>query len=138
FIRFLHQATGYLDNNGAIIREPYSLHSVQRLFINMHTLKGIARSYHFTHLANVVHLAEETLNAMRKGHQLWDPNILEQDRQTVEAVCTLYGKIAREKLGWTTTGSTLRLRKPQIEGMIQYIQKAAHATSRDEGQRQLA
>jgi HPt (histidine-containing phosphotransfer) domain-containing protein len=138
FIRFMHQALGYLDENRRIITESYTDQSVQRLFINMHTLKGIARSYHFSHLAHVVHLAEDTLSAIRKGTQPWDSEILEKDRQTVESVCAHYRKIARDKLGWTTSGSTLRLKKQQAEGMIQYIQRAAVSESIHEARLHLA
>ncbi|HET9237852.1 MAG TPA: 7TM diverse intracellular signaling domain-containing protein [Oligoflexus sp.] len=138
FIRFLQKAQDFLNDNQRIIAEPYKSEALQSLFINMHTLKGIARSYHFTHLAHVVHLAEETLSEIRQGRQDWDPLKLEDDRRNVASVCEHYGKIAREKLGWTTSGATLRLKKQQIEGMISYIQKAALSLSRDESRLQLA
>jgi signal transduction histidine kinase len=138
FIRFMQKAQDFLDDNRRIIAEPYKPEALQSLFINMHTLKGIARSYQFTHLAHVVHLAEETLSEVRKGRQDWDPSKLEEDRRNVASVCEHYGKIAREKLGWTTSGATLRLKKQQIDGMITYIQKAALSLSRDEARLQLA
>jgi PAS domain-containing protein len=138
FIRFMQKARDFLDDNCRIIAEPYKPEALHSLFINMHTLKGIARSYHFKHLAHVVHLAEETLSEIRKGAQAWDPLKLESDRQTVAGVCEHYGKIAREKLGWTTSGATVRLKKQQIADMIAYVQKAALSLSRDETHLQLA
>ncbi len=138
FGRFLQQALSFLEENRRIVAESFSSDSIQRLFINMHTLKGIARSYHFTHLAHVVHLSEETLSAIRKGQEAWDPVVLERDRQSVQAVCAHYEKIAREKLGWTDTGSILRLKKIQVEGMIQYVQHAATTNSRTDAITQLA
>jgi HPt (histidine-containing phosphotransfer) domain-containing protein/PAS domain-containing protein len=138
FIRFMQKAQDFLEDNRRIIAEPYKPEAMQSLFINMHTLKGIARSYQFSHLTHVVHLAEDTLSEIRQGRQNWDALKLEDDRRIVASVCEHYGKIAREKLGWTTSGATLRLKKQQIEGMISYIQRAALSLSRDEARLQLA
>ncbi len=138
FMRFLHKAREFLQENKRIIGHPQAEDSVQRLFINMHSLKGIARSYSLANLANAIHHAEETLSRLRAGTQHWNEAQLETERHGVELVLEHYERIALDKLGWVAAGASVRIVKPKIEELIRGIQLAAKETSSSAGLQRLA
>jgi HPt (histidine-containing phosphotransfer) domain-containing protein len=69
-----------------------------RLFRNMHTIKGVARSYGLTHLAEAAHHAEELYAQLRDGKSL-SLTTLRDVSLNVQNLLKNYDEIHRSKLG---------------------------------------
>jgi HPt (histidine-containing phosphotransfer) domain-containing protein len=74
--------------------------AIDSLFRNMHTIKGNARTYDFTHITNAAHIAEQTYDRLRKDPSaVWDPTALRQDLDAVAAAVTRYAGVNDDTLG---------------------------------------
>ncbi len=87
---------------------------IAALFRNMHTLKGNARTYEFTHITNAAHQAEQSYDVLRKHEAAdWDAAALLAELDTVAAAVARYISVSEETLGrkgrasdlFTTRGS---------------------------------
>ncbi len=79
FARFITSSFDFIDKNRTIIEE--NEHSsealLSELFRNMHTIKGNARTYGFSHITDDVHIAETCYDTLRKDLSLtWDKDQL--------------------------------------------------------------
>jgi chemotaxis protein histidine kinase CheA len=70
------------------------------LFRNMHTVKGNARMFEFTHITNAAHQAEQTYDGMRKeASAAWNEDKLRAELEAVEAAIAQYVKVNEDTLG---------------------------------------
>ena len=70
FGEFVSSANKYIKENTALIKEKGELPSLgdmERLFRNMHTIKGNARTHDFVFVSNAAHEAEQEYDQLRKG-----------------------------------------------------------------------
>jgi chemotaxis protein histidine kinase CheA len=73
---------------------------VAALFRNMHTIKGNARTFEFTHITNAAHTAEQTYDRLRKDPGAeWHPALMLAELGAVDAAVTRYIKVNEDKLG---------------------------------------
>jgi chemotaxis protein histidine kinase CheA len=73
---------------------------VAALFRNMHTIKGNARTFEFTHITNVAHHAEQTYDQLRKdAKSRWQVDVLIAELNAVEAAVAHYVKVNEDTLG---------------------------------------
>jgi len=80
--------------------ETYDAETIASLFRNMHTIKGNARTYDFTHITNTAHVAEQTYDRLRKDPTAaWEPDALRRDLDEVAAAIRRYVDVNDEKLG---------------------------------------
>jgi len=79
-----------------------------RLFRNMHTIKGVARSYGLTHLADAAHHAEEIYALVRLGQKV-DMHRLIQAGEEVGVLLKRYDTVHRTKLGRKGHGEDMLL-----------------------------
>jgi len=102
FNDFLQSAGGYMADNRRIIdtSEGRDSESIARLFRNMHTVKGNARMFEFTHVTNAAHQAEQTYDNLRKNEMaVWNSDVLRTELEAVEAALAQYAKVNEDKLG---------------------------------------
>lgn len=103
FHEFIVGSMKFVTENEVIIREHPELHAeaVDQLFRNMHTIKGNARTYGLNHLTNVVHLAEQTYEELRKQRPklAWDQSMVLQELFKVRDMVELYADINEFSLG---------------------------------------
>ena len=102
FSRFLRSANKYLSENIFLIERNllFNKEVLKILFINIHTLKGLARSYHFQCLTEKCHLVEKYYAGIQGDDQkLWDRDRIIQDLSEISGLLLRYEKIAEEKLG---------------------------------------
>ncbi|WP_151638980.1 ATP-binding protein [Noviherbaspirillum aerium] len=103
FHEFIVGSMKFVTENEVIIREHPELHAdaVAQLFRNMHTIKGNARTYGLNHLTNVVHLAEQTCEELRKPRPklAWDQSMMLQELFKVRDMVELYADINEFSLG---------------------------------------
>jgi chemotaxis protein histidine kinase CheA len=116
--RFLGENTS-LIHNAEIIRPDI----IKILFINMHTIKGAARSLGFRELTNTVHLAEETLGAIQKGERVPDREQLLAELAKVETSLSYYESINTNKLNRALhLPDTVELRIEDLERELVFLE----------------
>ena len=101
FTGFISNARSLLDKNKSIIAATNEKNAgvIANLFVNMHTIKGNARTYQFSAITDVVHEAETTYDQLRKDPaQAWDPKRLLEELETVRQAIELYDRVRSEKL----------------------------------------
>ncbi|WP_153109111.1 HAMP domain-containing protein [Propionivibrio limicola] len=102
FNEFVDSARRFVTENEALLREADDSHPelVTRLFRNMHTIKGNARTYGLLHLTNVVHEAEQAYDELRKNEDMaFDKDVLLDQLQDVMEHIEQYASLNDVKLG---------------------------------------
>jgi HPt (histidine-containing phosphotransfer) domain-containing protein len=102
FNEFMQSAGTYLADNRRLIEATAARDTevIASLFRNMHTVKGNARMFEFTHVTNAAHQAEQSYDAMRKDETAaWDAAGLRAELDAVEAAIAQYAKVNEDKLG---------------------------------------
>jgi HPt (histidine-containing phosphotransfer) domain-containing protein len=106
FNEFIESATQFITANRRLINEAQS--DAQRrdpeliaaLFRNMHTIKGNARTFEFTHITNVAHSAEQTYDRLRKDAKAeWIAAEMTAELDAVESAVARYVRVNEDKLG---------------------------------------
>ncbi len=102
FNDFMQSAGTYLADNRRLIEATPGRDTevIASLFRNMHTVKGNARMFEFTHITNAAHQAEQTYDALRKDESAaWDADALRVELEAVEAAIARYVRVNEDKLG---------------------------------------
>jgi HPt (histidine-containing phosphotransfer) domain-containing protein len=106
FNEFIESATQFITANRRLMNEAHS--DAQRrdpeliaaLFRNMHTIKGNARTFEFTHITNVAHNAEQTYDRLRKDAKAeWNAAEMTAELDAVESAVARYVRVNEDKLG---------------------------------------
>lgn len=97
FQSFVADSATLLKENEKVIRQnpDMTAFAIAKLFRNMHTVKGNARTYGLLHLANIVHDVEEHYDDLRHPERgaAWDQPALLTQLLAVEAVLERYRRI---------------------------------------------
>ena len=102
FNDFIASAQGYLAANRKLLEETTQRdpQAIAALFRNMHTIKGNARTFEFTHITNAAHAAEQSYDVLRKDAKaVWDAAALRVELDAVQSAVEHYLHINEEKLG---------------------------------------
>lgn len=103
FDSFMQSATSFVGENERIIREHDlpSKDAIARLFRNMHTVKGNARTYSLHHLTGVVHETEQRYDALRQADDAtpWNREQMIEDLDRVRQALQGYATINEVSLG---------------------------------------
>ncbi len=102
FNEFIESTRTYLADNQRLLTEtkPGDPETVAALFRNMHTIKGNARTFEFTHITNAAHQAEHTYDRLRKDEKPeWNGEVLVAELDAVQAAVAHYVKVNEETLG---------------------------------------
>ncbi len=73
-------------------------HSVDRLYRNLHTVKGMMRGYQLREITEIVHTAENRYRAIKTGTVV-EPSLLMDDLDKILALVRRMAEINRQKLG---------------------------------------
>jgi signal transduction histidine kinase len=125
FIRFIQKAFEYLQENEFFIqKEAEGTQQVaKRIFVNYHTLKGTARTYHMRLLATETHDVEHFLTAFLKGQQPWNRVELMAGVERMKTCLNTYEKVAREKLQWKLDKKTIKFDRNDLVRLIPHIRE---------------
>ncbi|HEY6528399.1 MAG TPA: HAMP domain-containing protein [Cellvibrionaceae bacterium] len=110
FLAFYTNAKALVQKNIALIESAVDKGSdvVAQLFVNMHTIKGNARTYNFTLITDPVHEAENIYDRLRKEDDYpWDPQQLLADVEKVSGVLDKYAQVKNEKLSFGSQSGTI-------------------------------
>jgi HPt (histidine-containing phosphotransfer) domain-containing protein len=102
FNDFIGSATDFIAANRKLISGSSGREQcdVAALFRNMHTIKGNARTFEFTHITDAAHRAEQSYDTLRKDPAAaWNPADLLAELDAVEAAIAIYNKVNEDKLG---------------------------------------
>jgi len=121
FLRFISTCNQLMDENERLLKSKGLAHKdvelLKMLFINMHTMKGAARSLYFKKMTHIFHDVEQYYAHLQKDlHQEWNIDKMCEDLKEARRIVTIYEKVAREKLGRDSEQSML------VEFRLQEIQ----------------
>lgn len=102
FFEFIDASTKFMEENADVIRKTLAKHPevIARLFRNMHTIKGNARTYGLLHLTNKVHETEQEYDDLRKNPEAeWNQELLLKHLEETSSLISEYARINDIKLG---------------------------------------
>ena len=132
FHEFIDSSEKFVEENATTIQhtEHKEADVIGRLFRNMHTIKGNARTYGLLHLTNKVHETEQKYDELRKKPEVeWEQEPLLAQLQEVKVLIEEYAKINDVKLGRKGPGRRgnvdkfLMVEKEQILQSIQLLER---------------
>ncbi|MDQ3233732.1 MAG: ATP-binding protein, partial [Pseudobdellovibrionaceae bacterium] len=133
FLRFLRSCRDFIQENENLIRsqaiEKRNLEALKLLFVNMHTVKGSARSLYLKKMSQVFHEVEQYYAHLQKHeHAEWDVVKMAKDLSDAKKIVDLYEKIAKEKLGRSADqNGFVDFHMDQIKAIYRKVQTAAHS-----------
>lgn len=104
FHRFTQSCEDFLNENRRLINsssfQKKDMDVLKILFINMHTMKGAARSLYFKKMTRIFHDVEQYYALLQKEpHAIWDIRKMNHDLDDAERIVRIYEGINTEKLG---------------------------------------
>lgn len=105
FSGFLHKTGEYLKESTNLSQHlslPQSARgeALRRIMMNLHTVKGSARTLHLRAIASAAHRAEQKVSETQKVAHKHDAHQVMAALESVTMVVSTYHRIGREKLGW--------------------------------------
>ncbi len=133
FQLFSDNAFKLIDQNIALLKSNPEKNEevIANLFVNMHTIKGNARTYNFSFITDVVHETENVYDRLRKEADYeWEPNHLLADLDEVKRAVSVYTNIKQEKLSFANADVSLfpnsvNIDRPQFNNLLTDINKYA-------------
>lgn len=124
FQRFTKQARSFIEENRTLLLDASTMGPdlLKRLFVNMHTLKGGARSYQLKSLSDASHTVEQTYVELRQDPRRWDKAALLFEIDQLDFILQTYLKLAEEKLGWDLEQRDIRMSKRVVEQAIDQLE----------------
>ncbi len=111
FEHFLNSGRRFLAENERLLatEDQPSAEVLKIIFINLHTIKGAARTYRFASMTSTVHDAEHFIASIQKGSATWDYQQVWSDLQKVLFIFSEYERINRDKLKRVENKNMVRL-----------------------------
>lgn len=111
FEHFLSSGRRFLAENERLLAhsEQPSAEVLKIIFINLHTIKGAARTYRFASMTSIVHDAEHFIASIQKGSAQWEHEQAWADLQKVLFIFGEYERINRDKLKRVENKNMVRL-----------------------------
>ncbi len=127
FHRFITKALDYLIQNRQLLSASSSPKPeiLKQLFMNMHTIKGTARTYLLRAIANASHEAENRYSMIQQGKSEWEEQSLLQDLDRVEHLIEHYRSVGKDKLGWQLSERLIKLPAKTLENVMQNLNQIA-------------
>ena len=130
FSNFMKSSTDFIADNKRVIIENSKLptSALKNLFINLHTIKGAARSLGFANLTPMIHNTEQLVFEMMENKREIDRNILRHDHSEIEDMLVLYEQLNSSKLG-RNSSDTVSVSYMFLENLCQQIYNFASQLS---------
>lgn len=124
FQRFLAKTKEYIAENRDIIlrkSEPRS-EIIRRLFMNMHTIKGAARTYALKSISSSAHDIEQYYAALQRDEVEWNDGKLMADLDEVHRILQQYQLVGEERLGWNSKEKIVKISRSKLETALHFLQ----------------
>ncbi|WP_141735040.1 7TM diverse intracellular signaling domain-containing protein [Oligoflexus tunisiensis] len=130
FIRFLIRTREQLAENRALITSTSKPQPevIKRLFVNMHTVKGAARTYSLHAISSASHEVEQFYSQVLRDPVLWDQTGLLEQLGKVEDILLKYQRVGEQRLGWQDKNRFIKVSRAALEKMVQDIHKLKSET----------
>jgi HPt (histidine-containing phosphotransfer) domain-containing protein len=119
------QARHFIEQNRRLLEaSPHrDNENLKRLFINMHTFKGLCRSFQMKNLTSLIHGVEQKLAMLQKNpEEPWDQACLLSDTNSLDDLLNTYVRLSREKLNHQVEQKDrLVIEKSSLEKQLEYI-----------------
>ncbi len=127
FHRFLNKTREYLKQNRDLVLqfEESRPEVLKQLFVNMHTIKGTARTYLLRAISNATHEVEDSYQKLAKGQNRWNQKILLEDLTRIESLVEKYHNVGTEKLGWQLSERLVKIPSTTLETVVSSLNKVA-------------
>lgn len=132
FNDFTNTSKHFLDENELLItkHEAKDPNVLDKMFRNMHTIKGNARTYGFNHLTQILHEVEQEYVNLKTTEQDWDRENLLQSLQRSKELLEEYSLINKKKLGRETSEDSMekyfRIRESHLENLLNRLRGVDH------------
>jgi len=123
FQRFVLKTSEYISENKEIIEqkiEPRS-EALRRLFMNMHTIKGAARTYALKAISNSAHTAEQYYASLLRDEDTWDGDKLMAELEEVYKVIAYYQEVGEVRLGWNSHDKIVKLSRDKLQQNLNFL-----------------
>ena len=122
FNSFVVASKSWLVENKKMIEshDELNLEVVKKLFINMHTMKGEARTNQFVEITAAIHNAEQVYSDMQHHTQEWEKEKLLEDLSIIQELLDTYVDVAEKKLGRTVSSNAKSSLTLDQESVQQY------------------
>jgi len=134
FGRFISQTETILQTCAQILDDSRLEKSkkVRELYINLHTLKGMSRTYHLDILTESVHECESTLTEIQRGDQEWHDDQIHSLLAQVEAHFQTYSDLNRDKLGRNENVDHVAINRREWRELVQQLHEiSSHLEPQD-------
>jgi signal transduction histidine kinase len=128
FMLFYKSSRELLDESRRLAGQTsgHNAETLRLLFVNMHTIKGAARTYHFSEITHAAHECEQYYADVQKGSLGWDRETAMSLLADVEAPLDEYFAINRYKLKREPEENTARIDLKLVRDHILELQKLQH------------
>ena len=127
FDQFIDMSYKFIEENQRLINQnrDRSPEVLKILFINMHTIKGSARSYGFNKMTGILHEIEQNYaNILKNSNSVWDQRSLSEDLQRSRNIIEIYDYISTKKLGREKgQSSKISLERSFLEDRLKTLRK---------------
>lgn len=116
FSRFIKIIRAYVDESISTLKtlKAWDQEVIRKIFINIHTVKGLARSIGLHSLSNVSHQVEQELHQQQDGSH-WNSTQIILDSEIMLASVDEYQHIAENKLGWNLSEHIIKIPAKKLE-----------------------
>jgi hypothetical protein len=127
FHRFLHKTKEYLKQNRELVLqfEESRPDVIKQLFVNIHTIKGTARTYLLRSISSATHEVEEYYHLLAQGQNVWNKTVLLADISRIEELIERYRSVGEEKLGWQLTERLIKMSSSTLESVLASLNEIA-------------
>ncbi|WP_141733955.1 7TM diverse intracellular signaling domain-containing protein [Oligoflexus tunisiensis] len=124
FHRFISKTSEFLTENRDLIVSAtgHRVDVIKRLYMNMHTIKGAARTYYLQAISAASHEVEQYYASLQRKEAAWDQDKLLRDLDLVETVIGRYQNVGEDRLGWDLKQRFLKIGKVQFEACLSLLQ----------------
>lgn len=134
FGRFISQTQTILQTCARVLDEQGldTAKRVRELYINLHTLKGMSRTYHLDVLTEAVHECESRLTKIQRGEEEWHKETILELLAEVESRFETYCALNRDKLGRNETVDHVAISHKEWEDLVRHLHEiSSHHEPRD-------
>ncbi|HET9237941.1 MAG TPA: 7TM diverse intracellular signaling domain-containing protein [Oligoflexus sp.] len=130
FIRFMNSCRELIQENVKLVGsqgiQKRNIEILKLLFINMHTIKGSARSLYLKKLAHIFHDIEQYYALLQKDPNTpWDVEKMKAGLADAQRIVHVYENLAKEKLGrGVDLTHVIEFRTEQIETLYRSLSNA--------------
>lgn len=131
--QFFHTSYPLLEENRRLLSLPFDLHDtalIRSMFVNIHTVKGSARTLGFQELADKLHTLEETYQQILREGAIADPEQLRREQGEAIAFMDEYRQINGQKLNRSETGQSVSVDRSFLEKFYGFLRRLMVADTR--------